>query len=301
MDICFYNHYHNGDLFASKGFIDNLIQEHSTNYYFAHVCPPNVTKYFNYLDLRKMPDVTKEQKIFLKDGVLYINTWIGIYMQESCRPNSEVKLPALKQGCNGYIFGCNWITYHAMWSFIYAKINTVLNLNLKLKNVQDCIPDIDHSYFDCKNVDNFISDNKKYKILISNGPALSGQSYNTDLTEIINKLADNNAEKLFISTNKFETKNKNILFTSDIIKAETSDLNEISYLSTFCDFIIGRNSGPFCFTNTKINLSDKNKKFLALGNMAENCFSYGLTTEALFRFELDNDLNRVYNCITDMI
>ena len=52
--------------------------------------------------------------------------------------------------------------------------------------------------------------------------------------------------------------------TEYITKAQDKfDLNEISYLSLFCDTIIGRASGPYVFTQVKENLYNPNKTFLA--------------------------------------
>jgi hypothetical protein len=51
---------------------------------------------------------------------------------------------------------------------------------------------------------------------------------------------------------------------SDIIQQEGCDLNEISYLSTFCNMIIGRGSGPQTFSITKRNLNDPDKIFVFL-------------------------------------
>jgi hypothetical protein len=65
---------------------------------------------------------------------------------------------------------------------------------------------------------------------------------------------------------------KNLYFTSDIINATNGDLNENSFVSTFCNLIIGRSSGPYCFTQTSENYSDPNKTFLCFDNTITNGF-----------------------------
>jgi hypothetical protein len=82
----------------------------------------------------------------------------------------------------------------------------------------------------------------------------------------------------FICTNKFETSVSNVLFTDDIIKDDevaevrapwenrqknNCDLQEISYLSEKVDAIVGKNSGPFVFCETKNNYMNPAKKFLS--------------------------------------
>jgi len=41
-----------------------------------------------------------------------------------------------------------------------------------------------------------------------------------------------------------------------------TNLNEFSYLSLFCDTIIGRTSGPYMHTVVAENIQDKNKTFI---------------------------------------
>jgi hypothetical protein len=62
----------------------------------------------------------------------------------------------------------------------------------------------------------------------------------------------------------------NIKYTKDIINIRDNDLNEISYISTFCDIIIGRGSGPYCFSTIKSNLLNKNKIFIGFTNLIED-------------------------------
>jgi hypothetical protein len=66
----------------------------------------------------------------------------------------------------------------------------------------------------------------------------------------------------------------NIIFTDELILAEYDttvlnswnkkrcDLNEISYLSKFCDIIVGKNSGPYIYCMTEENINDPNKTII---------------------------------------
>jgi hypothetical protein len=113
-----------------------------------------------------------------------------------------------------------------------------------------------------KGVDDFVSKNQNKKILFCNGPCLSGQcEYIGDMKSIIVDLSQEYPNKIFIATHKFECSIDNIKFTDDIIQSNTTDLNEIAYLSSFCDIIIGRSSGPLCFCCNKENINDPSKTF----------------------------------------
>ena len=80
-----------------------------------------------------------------------------------------------------------------------------------------------------------------------------------DINHLIEKLSDNYPHIDFILTEKSNIVKNNVLHTSDIIMTSGCDLNEISYLSTKCDIIVGRASGPYCFTHVKENMLNTNK------------------------------------------
>jgi len=117
---------------------------------------------------------------------------------------------------------------------------------------------------------NYISERKKV-ILICNNDTKSGQSVNFKFDDIVLNLA-NNFKKfnyLFIVSNDIGIENENVIPASSIIKDKENELLKIGYLSTFCDVIIGRASGPFCFTHVKQNLMSENKKYISFTNKRE--------------------------------
>ena len=103
------------------------------------------------------------------------------------------------------------------------------------------------------------------KILLCNNVPQSNQSFASDMREHILPFAEMYPDTHFICTNKFDTDGaSNILFTEDIIGPVTDgDLQEISYLSTYCDVIVGKNSGPYVFCETYDNYMDDTKTFVS--------------------------------------
>ena len=96
---------------------------------------------------------------------------------------------------------------------------------------------------------------------------MSNQAINFDMNPIIINLAIKYPSCNFYVTHAFPTDLKNIIDCNTIISEKIkSNLNEISYISTFCDIIVGRGSGPFCFTHVKENLYNKNKTYISTGN-----------------------------------
>jgi hypothetical protein len=307
--ICFFCHFHNGDIFHIKSFLRDITSQLDTKFYIAHPNNSIITadldiEYINlpiyWAKTQNIPEETKalhEKHVKLLEGkehtkfietedCFYINTWIGGYFSSDNEFNGE----------------CSLRGFHRMFTFIYDKINKKFNVNLKVKSVENYHPFVDYSKFNVSNVDKFLSENKSKKILVCNGPSLSGQTtYNTDMTEILEPLASNNQDKIFITTKKITTNINNIISTDDIIKSNTCDLNEISYISKFCYLIIGRNSGPFCFTLTDENINDENKTFLAYGDRETDSLPYGIEINSTFIFDYFSTIKELYNTILELL
>lgn len=151
-----------------------------------------------------------------------VNTWVG----------------------NGKPFtGCNLETLHNLFS---RGMPT-----LKLRRWQDYVPTINWDYFPLTR----LPDLTGKRVLICNGPVLSGQATNFDFTGIIQCLALRFLEIEFIYTNPLSSP----IHFPNVVPAETyvpygTNLNEIANLSRSCDIIVGRGSGPYTFCIHSDNL-----------------------------------------------
>lgn len=283
--ICFFNHYHNGDLFHSKSFIRQIINTLDVDFSYAHSNNPKIL-----IDLEipyeNIPDISHSIR-FLEDGeTLYINTWIGSYFVEGERYYGE----------------CTLRFSYDMFDKIYSELNSRFECNLSLSDIKDYYPSIDYQKFEIKNIDEYLKNNTTKKVLFSNGPCLSGQCrYYGDMVDIINDLAEKHKDITFICTQKIQTSYSNVVFTEDIIKISDNDLNEIGYLSTFCDLIVGRNSGPFCFSTNKDNVNNSNVTFYAFGEDIKTCFLYEIDIECNFVFEYFSNLESIKTTIQNII
>jgi len=283
--ICFFNHYHNGDLFNGKAFIKEIISSIPTKYYYAHF---NQSIVLLDLDVEYVGnfDISHSEKVLDVGDVVWVNTWIGAYFDKDKPYYGECTLRFLYQ----------------MYEEIYESLNKIFNSNLSLNSIDNYFSFVDYSKFNISNVDKFLLENTNKKILFSNGPCLSGQcDYTGNMDLIIETLASSNLDKTFIATHSFDCTLSNVVFTNDIIQSNECDLNEISYLSTFCDIIIGRNSGPFCFASTKNNLKDPNKVFYAFGNKETDCFAYGVDIDCEFIFEYFNTIEDIILSLSSII
>jgi len=241
--LIFYNEYGNGDIFESREFVEELYAFFNpAECYYAHGKDPHIIKDMEFLtsipfDHGKMDSM----KPFIIDGdTLYINTWIG--------RDGKYVLPGI---------GCTVEKLHEM----YNEILMMLDMKYELKKPPTgYIPMIKFLKYDIQNICEFVTHHQELMVLISNGPVQSNQAYNFDFTPVVDRLCDEFKDVSFIVTSQISLEKPNLYFTWDIIKSDKGcDLNEIGYLSTFCNIVVGRSSGPQVFAQHHDNYVDSNK------------------------------------------
>jgi hypothetical protein len=254
------------------------------------------------------PDLTKWQveqlnfrKIFETEQTIYINTWVGTYFHQHASrmqdfPNTIVNLPN-----EGH---ANYLSLHKMYTFICNYLNHNHHTNIQLDNDPlQYVPEIDWSIqYDIEPANDFlISRVARKKYLFCNGAVRSSQSKVGNMSEVIYQLAANNPYDIFICTEKFETYLHNVVFTSDIFDIPC-DLNEIAYLSTFCDVIVGKNSGPFMFTHIKPNINNEKKVFVAFSNHISDCYTHHMKNlPCKYIYSDKQDSNHVYSILSSAL
>jgi hypothetical protein len=275
MRIVFFNHYHNGDIFASKGYIADLIKEFKGHeLIYQHFNSPKLLRDLN-IDFRTLDaplgSFTDRTPLAGDRDSIYVNTWIGNYLP--------------------YGDGINWRTYHDMFKKIYSALSNVNDRSIDFGPVEYYFPQIDYDYFDIPNIK--IPSNS---VIISNGPVLSGQSELQDLNKLIQSVLDN-TDKNIILTHFAPFNSDRIAFTNNLISTTGGDLNEIAWIAEQCDYIIGRNSGPFCFMTNKSIMSNKNKTIISIGNNEKDSFIYNIPIDASYYFIHDDEINKIMDIV----
>jgi hypothetical protein len=265
--VVFVNYFHNGDLHISREFI-RKIKNHFPNYTYtyAHDKDPYVMKdlEIDYMKSNKVPMRKDAFGSFVKDNVLYLNTWYGSYGQ-------------LFNGSCG-------IAYDAL----YGVFNHHLKLNFETelvnidKDPKNFFPTINYNVYKTDNVDRFFAEQaiKFNKIFVfSNGPCLSGQANNFSMGGMINNFAKKYKTDLFIYTNKDNRIEKlpNVFFSGDIIGHNLNcNLNENSYITSKSDVIVGRSSGVYTFAMTQDNMFNNKKLMVSFSTIGKNDGKYWL-------------------------
>jgi len=252
--IVFFNHFHNGDLHISRGIVSKIIDkvrqiDPTTQFSYAHVNDRGLVSDISNLsfDPISMRTIDQFENLQTRGNATYINTW---YAQQHHKYMNR----------HGMTIDCLYEalddTCKTHWNFSLSDISSDLS---------SFYPSIDYSKFYIQNVKDWLVAYPQQKVFVSNGLAMSGQAVNFQMTPIIAELAKRHSEKIFILSNdegNFPLPS-NVFYSKDIIKKQSgSDLNENSFITTFCDLIIGRASGAFSYAWTRQNMIERNTKFL---------------------------------------
>lgn len=298
MRICFFNHFHNGDLVANREFLKWAHEAWPGICFYTHVNNPKVLSDVP-MPFYSMPDILKlagqeRHKIIQHNGVIYANLWIGSYMAWASQDHVVVTDP---------ITGLNWPVYYRMWLHVVGEINKVLNTEVRLPQeleyfINNPIPEfyVNQQFLESK------INLQKISVLISNGPALSGQSLqNHNMSSWFAPLITRHPQVQWIFTHTCELQAANVFYTNDIFEHRGCDLNEIAELSKYCKIIVGRNSGPFLFCNIRDNLYDPAKTFVAMGRVRGDCFPAGLRLPCDYYWICDNDTQLTEHFLHEII
>jgi hypothetical protein len=254
-DIILYNHFHNGDIFYSRILINILLKYFNITYYHNLQKPlfediPEVNEIIGIPPHYSIHDTNVDNYI--------VNTWIGqqqmVYVSKQlipgCSFNNHFKL--VRDICNFYKIELTDDLNDYLPTVNYENLSQYNKISEELKTLK-----------------------LKYKsiILICDGNVNSGQSSNISFVPSVSLLANNNPDCLFLSTNQSYPNIDNIITIYPKLTERLPDLLQISLISNYCDIVVGRASGPVCFTHTKNNFHDYNKTFISFSfNESEGVF-----------------------------
>ena len=276
-NIKFYNDGHHGDIFFSRPFIKQIITNNLhkfTSFEFYSKCHRDLTLDIPNLNVKQFCDDPilsnllqtnniVDKDFFEIDNSIYINTW------------------AARQHCKYVQKDFSKFSFEGFYD---SFLNTVKNYELEYPEKKSNLfqNNFDYSFYEnsrFEKIKNLMKEfQNKTKILICNNDFFAGQSQHYNYENLLN---NNNLKKdcVIFLTNYSDLidKKDNLFFVSDIIDGEKfhsniknwhiknkSDLIEISFISNFCDIIIGRDSGPFEITKNYNNAMNDNKVFISL-------------------------------------
>ena len=252
-NLVFYNHWQNGDIHVSREFVKLVVNSiKANNYLYLTHKSPELLKDIPELKVENTGiEYLDNDSPFmwnLHTRTLCFNTWYGVS-------------PSFKNTAS--------CTIDTLFELFSTHVKKTLNVTLNPVKIKEFVPSVNYSYFDISNINDYAENNHRKKVLVCNGAVVSKQAKNFSFNDIIRKMASEFQNVDFIMTETFYSDADNIKFTDSIIGKEGNDLNEISYLSTFCDLVVGRSSGPYIYSMVKENLFNPNKTFLCFSDDEE--------------------------------
>lgn len=246
--IVFYSNFNLGDLHAVRSLIRYVTKTfHGLDFKLRHPNNEKVLKdlniplyWNNYIDLNNMKLKFDFRGHYQEYGVLYFNT------QVLCHDRQFFD--------NGGSF-----TITAFYNIFAKTLKDVFNHKMPTR-VIDFLPQINYDVYDIQYIKNLHMTDKN--VLVCNNDPKSEQSTKFDMNVLLEQVVDKFPDIAFYVTNKHTLDRPNVFYVSDITGDIGCDLNEISYLSTKCNVIMGKYSGPATFTYTRQNLLDESKKFI---------------------------------------
>ena len=262
-NVIFFNYFHLGDIHISRNYIKEMMSRiqadtfFETNQYGDHVIKDidnlHYLRWHSFLNFCGIPyDMPFAVTMNGDKKTLFINTWVA--------QNQPLnKIPKEEGTCT---FPRNTENYNI--------ILRELELPEIPKDSVDVFPSVDYERYDIDGVNNFLKKNGGPFVLVFNNESKSGQSVDFDFDPIVKKLCDEYKDHKFIFSNGSEFKHDRVYNATDIIGKNDFDLNELSYLSTFCDVMVGRNSGPQAFCYVIENFLCPNKKNMVISDFEKD-------------------------------
>jgi len=311
----FFNMFRNGDLFIVREFVKEIVYSNPHfEWHYAHGNHPDSLKDMpcKYISMPHHPEVCASTKCkghaisdvlpkfkpllpqesirkLSPESDLFINTWTGVY--------------------HGYFFPAgHYANMHELvkiWNHIGELLKPITKNHIVFdKNIIEYFPSLDKSVYHSDKISTFMQqniDNKfSHVMLWANGDSLSNQSRLHAMNHALVLFAKEFPNIAIIATTKFHREMNNIFFTDDIFQLDY-DLPLVSLLSEHCDVIVGKNSGPYSYANTRENVNDKNKIFVSFSNAARDNLLYEIDAPCTFVHSDTNDENEVVKILRDII
>ena len=278
MTIKLYNDFHNGDVFYSRIIIDQFLKNDFDVKYYHRINPKILNDYPGLYAGPTNPNIHIPRGANnYKENL--INTWIG-----------KEKAKFVKKDA------CSFRGYVPLADEIFQYYG------IKYDHEEDLLPTVKFFDMDPYVPDNVINDLCTIRdcydkiVLVCNNDCMSGQIKNFDFDPVIERLAKEYPKVAFLMTNKTKINHESIIRVPQITGNIDCDLLLISYISISCDIIIGRASGPYCYTHTKKNLLDKTKTYISFSKYPSEGIWYDNSVAKQVNTDQHN-LNVVYDLI----
>jgi hypothetical protein len=286
MNIVFYNQHQHGDILLSRQGVRWVIENSPNDVQFHYVHDKDPNSVFVH---EKINHIKFDQKIHcvpmhvvenslksqgaLKDS-LWVSTWCGsihgMQMLHAIEDGVVVERYLLPHPSGKYEIGLNkdlvlnFKCESMLWKQNIDQINNYFNLNFSTKkipypNEDDLVVKWNDKPKKLELINNII-DKNKFNVLICNGQVISQQRVNFQYEDYLKEIIVSNPDINFYFTNDVYLKYDNVININSFVPLP--NLDEIEYLSKFCQIIFTSISGPGCAVINSEVVNDKNKTLI---------------------------------------
>lgn len=285
MEIVFYNQHQNGDIILSRQGV-RWIVDHSpknVNFMYIHNKDPESVFVHNKIQHAKPSgnihcvDINTAEHFFKKNGTnpeaLWVSTWLGSINGTRVVIDPDGRERYLLPNSNGhYIIGeCYEVWDNLETQMMLCKqnidqINSFLTLNfvnykIPYPEEKDLLIKWNAKPSKIQQALELLNNGFILRVLICNSDTISQQRTNFIYEEFLADTIRKNSNVAFYFTDKkVDLKLPNVFYINDVVPIP--NLNEIEYLSAFCDVIVTSLSGPGCMIINDRVMNDPTKTLI---------------------------------------
>ena len=285
MEIVFYNQHQNGDIILSRQGVRWIIDHSPKNMNFIYIHNKNPESVYVHDRIQHVKpsmnihcvDIDRAEHFFKQNGAnpeaLWVSTWLGSIKGTRAVIDSDGRERYLLPNSKGqYIIGeCyeswdNLETQMMLCKQSVDQINSFLSLNfvnfkIPYPEEKDLLIKWNSNPPKLDQVKELLDNNFKLRLLICNSDTISQQRPNFVYEEFLAETVKENSNVAFYFTDKkVDLQLPNVFYINDVVSIP--NLNEIEYLSAFCDVIVTSLSGPGCMIINDKVMSDPNKTLI---------------------------------------
>ena len=255
--LVFFNFWQNGDCFINKEYVRDIISWFpEAELYYAHKNHPNIVADLGctHATLDSLPQQLTMWIPVASDpstDTVYINTWVGCWIGKHIQHGEHA----------------NFTTLYRVWKDVYD----ILKIDMK-SSYEDYHPEIFSEYYEYEHALKYIKKlDSKPLVVFCNGQAMSQQSSMGNMEKIIESVADTFPDHEFFIADRVNVNKRNVKFSEDVLQGTVGNLNQISHVTNFAKLIVGKNSGPFTYAHSRLNMDDPSKTFMCFSHKMKDC------------------------------
>lgn len=285
MEIVFYNQHQNGDIILSRQGV-RWIVDHSpknVNFIYIHNKHPESVFVHNKIQHAKPSvnihcvDINTAEHFFKKNGAnpeaLWVSTWLGSINGTRVTIDADGRERYLLPNSDGhYIIGeCYEVWDNSETQMMLCKQNidqinsfftlNFINFKIPYPEEKDLLIKWNAKPSKLQQVTELLNNDFLLRVLVCNSDTISQQRPNFIYEEFLADTIKKNSNVAFYFTDKkVDLQLPNVFYINDVVSIP--NLNEIEYLSAFCDVIVTSLSGPGCMIINDRVMNDPTKTLI---------------------------------------